>query len=307
MPVIADVEEIISPKPNRLVFGMANGVTKTMGLMLKVLAILGLPEMTFLTERLKRSFHMHHSADAAPRGAMVAPAAISRERTHIVAKGIRNLAVHRKADEFDVKSFLNCAAGARRLVDFKKNEIIFASGDPARNVLFIEKGMVRLSVTSHRGKTIVLTVLDAGKFCGVWCLAGQVRRTATATAMAPTTIRVIPKEEMLRLLGTEPAFSEYFISYLLKRNIQIGQQVIDLLFDPSERRLIRTLLFLAQFGVKHGDDVTISQVPQELLAEMIGSTRTHVNGFMTKLKRLGFVEYNGGRLKIHRTPLISLL
>jgi len=121
--------------------------------------------------------------------------------------------------------------------------------------------------------------------------------------MAPTTIRVIPKEEMLRLLRTEPSFSEYFISYLLKRNMQIGQQVIDLLFDSSERRLIRTLLFLAQFGAKNGDDVTISQVPQELLAEMIGSTRTHVNGFMTKLKRLGFVEYNGGRLKIHRTPL----
>jgi CRP-like cAMP-binding protein len=192
-------------------------------------------------------------------------------------------------------------------VDFQKNEVIFASGDPAGNVLFIEKGMVRLSVTSVRGKTVVVAVLDAGNFFGLWCLAGQVRRTATATAMAPTTVRVIPKEQMLRLLRSEPAFSEYFISFLLKRNIQIGQQVIDLLFDPSERRLIRTLLFLAQFGVKNGDDVTLSRVPQELLAEMIGSTRTHVNGFMTKLKRLGFVEYNGGLLKIHRTPLTTLL
>jgi CRP/FNR family cyclic AMP-dependent transcriptional regulator len=250
---------------------------------------------------------MQNSADAAPRGTMVAPAIISRQRRPVVAKGNRGSIALSKADEFDVQSFLSSAAGAKRLVDFKKNENIFASGDPARNVLFIEKGMVRLSVTSHRGKTVVLTVLDAGKFCGVWCLAGQVRRRATATAMAPTTIRVVPKEEMLRLLGAEPAFSEYFISYLLKRNMQIGQQVIDLLFDPSERRLIRTLLFLAQFGAKNGDDVTISQVPQELLAEMIGSTRTHVNGFMTKLKRLGFVQYNGGRLKIHRTPLMSLL
>jgi CRP-like cAMP-binding protein len=100
--------------------------------------------------------------------------------------------------------------------------------------------------------------------------------------MAPTTVRVIPKELMGRLLRTEPAFSEYFISFLLKRNMQIGQQVIDLLFDPSEKRLIRTLLYLAQFGAKKGDDVTLSRVPQELLAEMIGSTRTHVNGFMTK-------------------------
>jgi len=239
--------------------------------------------------------------------AMAAPAIISRERRPTMAKGIQESTAHSKADSFDVQSFLNFATGAKRFVDFKKNENLFASGDPAANVLFIEKGMVRLSVTSVRGKTVVVTILDAGNFCGIWCLAGQARRTATATAMAPTTVRVIPKELMRRLLRTEPAFSEYFISFLLKRNMQIGQQVIDLLFDPSEKRLIRALLYLAQFGAKHGDDVTISRVPQELLAEMIGSTRTHVNGFMTKLKRLGFVEYSGELLKIHRTPLTSLL
>lgn len=250
---------------------------------------------------------MRTSGREAPGRAMAAPAIISREHRPTMAKGIRDSMTHSKADTFDVQSFLNFAAGARRLVDFRKNQIIFASGDPAGNVLYIEKGMVRLSVTSDRGKTVVLTVLGAGNFFGLWCLAGQVRRTATATAMAATTVRVIPKEQMLRMLRTESAFSEYFISFLLRRNIQIGQQVIDLLFDPSEKRLIRTLLFLAQFGVKNGDDVTLSRVPQELLAEMIGSTRTHVNGFMTKLKRLGFVEYNGGLLKIHRTPLTSLL
>jgi CRP/FNR family transcriptional regulator, cyclic AMP receptor protein len=250
---------------------------------------------------------MHTSGREAPGRAMAAPAIISRERGPAMAKGVRDSMTHSKADTFDVQSFLNFAAGARRLVDFRKNQIIFASGDPAGNVLYIEKGMVRLSVTSDRGKTVVLTVLGAGNFFGLWCLAGQVRRTATATAMAATTVRVIAKEQMLRMLRTEPAFSEYFISFLLRRNIQIGQRVIDLLFDPSEKRLIRTLLFLAQFGVKNGDDVTLSRVPQELLAEMIGSTRTHVNGFMTKLKRLGFVEYNGGMLKIHRTPLTSLL
>ena len=239
--------------------------------------------------------------------AMATPTIISRERRPTMDKGIRESTAQSKADTFDVQSFLNFSAGVRRLVDFKKNEILFASGDPAANVLFIEKGMVRLSVTSVRGKTVVVTILDAGNFCGIWCLAGQARRTATATAMAPTTVRVIPKELMRRLLRTEPAFSEYFISFLLKRNMQIGQQVIDLLFDPSEKRLIRTLLFLAQFGAKQGDDVTLSHVPQELLAEMIGSTRTHVNGFMTKLKRLGFVEYDSGLLKIHRTPLMSLL
>ena len=250
---------------------------------------------------------MRSSGNDVHQRAMLAPAVISRAARPGMATGIRESPAHSKADTFDVQSFLKFVAGARRLVDFQKNEVIFASGDPAGNVLYIEKGMVRLSVTSNRGKTVVVTVLDAGNFFGLWCLAGQVRRTATATAMAPTTVRVIPKEQMLRLLRTEPAFSEFFISFLLKRNIQIGQKVVDLLFDPSEKRLIRTLLFLAQFGVKNGDDVTLARVPQELLAEMIGSTRTHVNGFMTKLKRLGFVEYNGGLLKIHRTPLMSLL
>ena len=208
---------------------------------------------------------------------------------------------------FNIQSFLEKSLASKKMVNFQKNAIIFSAGEPAGNVLFIEKGIVRLSVTSSKGKAAVVAILDAGNFCGIWCLAGQPRRTATATAMAPTTARVISKDEMLRLLRTNPAFSEYFISFLLKRNIQIGQQVIDLLFDPSERRLIRALLFLTQFGERSGDDATLSRIPQELLAEMIGSTRTHVNAFMTKLKRLGFIEYNRGLLRIHRTPLTSLL
>jgi len=208
---------------------------------------------------------------------------------------------------FDVRSFLEKNLTSRKTVNFQKNAVIFSTGDPAANVLFIEKGIVRLSVTSSKGKTAVVAILDAGNFCGIWCLAGQPRRASTATAMAPTTARVIPKDEILRLLRTNPAFSEYFILFLLKRNMQIGQQVIDLLFDPSEKRLIRALLFLAQFGERTGDDTTLSRVPQEMLAEMIGSTRTHVNAFMTKLKRMGFVEYDRGFLRIHRTPLMSLL
>jgi len=223
------------------------------------------------------------------------------------AQAIRESVPTPKPAAFDFRSFLNDFLPSRRLQDFRKNGIIFAAGDPAANVLFIEKGMVRLSVTSRGGKTAVVAVLSEGNFCGIWCLAGQARRTATATAMTPTTVRVIPREQLIRLLHTNPAFSEHFVSYLLKRNMQIGQQVIDLLFDPTEKRLIRTLLFLSQFGEKSGDDATLSRVPQELLAEMIGSTRTHVNGFMSKLKRLGFVEYNRGIMRIHRTPLMSLL
>jgi CRP-like cAMP-binding protein len=207
---------------------------------------------------------------------------------------------------FDVRSFLTFAGLTRKTIEFPKNKIIFATGDIAENVFFIQKGVVKLSVTSGQGKTAVMTLLGAGHFAGVWCLAGQLRRTASATTMTPTTVNVIPKDQMLRLLHTEPDFSDYFITFLLKRNIRFGRQVINLLFDNTEKKLIRALLFLTQFGVEEGDNVNMFRVPQELLGEMIGTSRTHVNTFMTKLKRLGFIEYNGG-LKIHRSPLISLL
>lgn len=211
-----------------------------------------------------------------------------------------------KAGEFDVRSFLSFAGLGRKLVEIPKNKVIFSAGDLAENVLFIHKGAVKLSVTSSHGKTAVMTIVGTGNFVGVWCLAGQLRRTATATTMTPTTVIVIPKDRMLRLLHSEPDFSDYFIAFLLKRNIRFGRQVVNLLFDNTEKKLIRALLFLAQFGVQQGDDVTLFRVPQELLGEMIGTSRTHVNTFMTRLKRLGFIEYNGG-LRIHRTPLISLL
>jgi CRP-like cAMP-binding protein len=211
-----------------------------------------------------------------------------------------------KSTSFDVRAFLSSAGLAKKPLEFTRNKNIFSAGDAAENVLFIHKGMVKLSVTSGEGKTAVMTILGAGNFAGVWCLAGHRRRTATATTMAPTTVYVIPKDQMLRLLRADPDFSDYFISFLLKRNIRFGRQVVNLLFDSTEKKLIRALLFLGQFGVENGDDVTLFRVPQELLGEMIGTSRTHVNTFMTKLKRLGFIEYSGG-LKIHRTPLMSLL
>ena len=213
----------------------------------------------------------------------------------------------KKPDSFDVDSFLNSAVKPNKIVEFKKNSIIFAAGDLAKNVMYIVNGLVKLSVTSDRGKTVVLTILDAGNFFGVWCLAGQARRTATVTTIVATTVRVISKEQMLQLFRTDREFSEYFISFLLKRNMRIAQQMIDSFFDNREKRLIRALLFLSQFGVATGDDVQLSKVPQATLAEMIGSTRTHVNSFMTKLKRIGLVDYDKGLLRIHRTPLMSLL
>lgn len=210
---------------------------------------------------------------------------------------------------FDVESFLDSTGLFRKRLAFQRNEVIFSHGDPAGNVFYIQKGIVKLSVNSHTGKRVVLTVLGPRTFVGVWCLAGQPRRMATATAMESTTLLAIPKGDMLRLLRSDRAFSEYFINFLLARNIRIAQQVVDLLFDNTEKRLIRALLFLAQFGFKNdNEEVIISQVSQEMLGEMIGTSRTHVNGFMRKLKRMRLVEYNHGHgLKIHPTPLLSLL
>jgi CRP/FNR family cyclic AMP-dependent transcriptional regulator len=248
---------------------------------------------------------MPSSSANSPRRSVFSQAIIPIE--HRPSTIIREPVLAGKEATFDPLAFLIANGVGKKILNFEKNEVIFATGETAGYVLYIEKGVVSLSVISDRGKKAVITVLGPGNFLGIWCLAGQVRRTATATALGPTTVRLIPKVQMLQLLRTKPAFSEYFISFLLKRNIQIGQQIIDLFFDPTEKRLIRTLLFLAQFGAKNGDDVTLSRVPQELLAEMIGSTRTHVNGFMAKLKRLGFVRYDGGKLTVHRTPLMSLL
>ena len=248
---------------------------------------------------------MQKSGRGIPAGIAIAAGMISQQGRP--SKAPSDSSHSSRTDSFDVRSFLNKSLPARKYVNFPKNKIIFETGDPAENVLFIEKGLVRLSVTSRMGKIAVLTMLNAGNFVGVWCLAGQALRTATVTAMAPTTASVIPRKQMVHLLKTHRAFSEYFISFLLKRNMQIAQHVVDLLFDATEKRLIRALLFLAQFGETKGDDSTLSMVPQELLAEMIGSTRTHVNAFMTKLKRMGLVEYNRGLLRIHRTPLTSLL
>jgi CRP/FNR family cyclic AMP-dependent transcriptional regulator len=230
-------------------------------------------------------------------------AAVSRARklqTKIAAP------IPAKSSSFDVRTFLGAAGVTKKPLELSRNKNIFVAGDSAENVYFIHQGMVKLSVTSGEGKTAVMTILGAGDFTGVWCLAGHRRRTATAMTMSPTTLYAIPKEQMMRLLRADPDFSNYFISFLLKRNIRFGRQVVNLLFDSTEKKLIRALLFLAQFGVESGDDVSLFRVPQELLGEMIGTSRTHVNTFMTKLKRLGFIEYNGG-LKIHRTLLMSLL
>jgi CRP-like cAMP-binding protein len=183
---------------------------------------------------------------------------------------------------------------------------IFRQGDPATSVLYLETGTVRLSVVSHAGKEAVVAVLDAGHFFGEGCLAGQSQRMATATAMAPTIVLTVEKQEMTRQLHARPAFADRFLTHMLTRNIRIEEDLIDQLFNSSEKRLARTLLLLARYGEPEASHRTLPKVSQEVLAEMVGTTRSRVNFFMNKFRKLGFIDYNG-RLKVNNSLLSVVL
>ena len=170
----------------------------------------------------------------------------------------------------------------------------------------VEKGAVRLSVLSHAGKEAVVAVLDAGHFFGEGCLAGQIHRMATATAMAPSTILVVEKPEMVRQLHAAPAFADRFLTHMLTRNIRIEEDLVDQLFNSTEKRLARTLLLLARYGEPEASHRALPKVSQEVLAEMVGTTRSRVNFFMNKFRKLGFIDYNGG-LKINNSLLSVVL
>jgi CRP/FNR family transcriptional regulator, cyclic AMP receptor protein len=183
---------------------------------------------------------------------------------------------------------------------------IFAQGDPATSVMYVEKGAVRLSVLSHAGKEAVVAVLDAGHFFGEGCLAGQMHRMATATAMAPSTILAVEKPEMVRQLHAVPAFADRFLTHMLTRNIRIEEDLVDQLFNSTEKRLARTLLLLARYGEPEASHRALPKVSQEVLAEMVGTTRSRVNFFMNKFRKLGFIDYNGA-LKINNSLLSVVL
>ena len=185
---------------------------------------------------------------------------------------------------------------------YKAGARVFAQGDLATSVMFIEQGTVRLSVVSHAGKEAVVAILEAGHFFGEGCLAGQPRRMATARAIAPSTIVMVQKDEMVRQLHHQPTFADRFLKHMLTRNIRIEEDLIDQLFNSSEKRLARTLLLLARYGEPDVSHRTLPKVSQETLAEMIGTTRSRVNFFMNKFRRLGLIEYNGG-LKINNSLL----
>ena len=191
-------------------------------------------------------------------------------------------------------------------VTYDAGATIFSQGHSATTIMYLEHGAVRLSVVSHQGKEAVIAILDAGHFFGEGCLAGQSHRMATALAMEPCTIITVEKEEMMRQLQAKPVFAERFLTHMLTRNIRIEEDLIDQLFNSSEKRLARTLLLLARYGEPGASHRTLPKVSQETLAEMVGTTRSRVNFFMNKFRKLGFIEYNGG-LKINNSLLSVVL
>ena len=191
-------------------------------------------------------------------------------------------------------------------VEYEPTGQIFAQGDPATSVMYIEKGAVRLSVLSHAGKEAVVALLEVGHFFGEGCLAGQSQRMATATAIAASTILAVEKPEMVRQLHAAPAFSDRFLTHMLTRNIRIEEDLVDQLFNSTEKRLARTLLLLARYGQPEVSHRALPKVSQEVLAEMVGTTRSRVNFFMNKFRKLGFIDYNGN-LKINNSLLSVVL
>jgi CRP/FNR family cyclic AMP-dependent transcriptional regulator len=213
----------------------------------------------------------------------------------------------RRRTPFDPKSFLAKIGDGRTISKLRRNEILFTQGDPADAVFYIQRGKVKLTVVSDRGKEAVVAILGAGEFCGEGCLAGQPRRIATVTTMTECMVMRLQKASIIGTLRDEPAFSELFISHLLARTIRVEADLVDHLFNSSEKRLARLLLLLANFGKEGRHEPIIAKISQETLAEMIGTTRSRVSFFMNRFRRLGFVDYNGGDLEVNSALLNVIL
>jgi CRP/FNR family cyclic AMP-dependent transcriptional regulator len=209
-------------------------------------------------------------------------------------------------DAFDPRAFLGLIGAGKTIERYAKNQKIYAQGDIADTILFIQKGKVKITVLSEHGKEAVVGIFAEGQFFGEACLEGEALRTATSQAMEDCLITSITKSAMLAILGKEPKFSAFFIAYLLSRNSRIEDDLIDQLFNSSERRLARLLLLLANFGGAHGAEPLPITLSQETLAEMIGTTRSRVSFFMNKFRKQGFIDYNG-KIEVHASLLDAVL
>jgi CRP/FNR family cyclic AMP-dependent transcriptional regulator len=212
----------------------------------------------------------------------------------------------RRRHSFDSRMFLETEGAGRTISRYGKDNEIFAQGDAADAVFYVQKGRVKLTVVSKQGKEVIVAILGPAEFCGEACLNGQPRRMATAAAMTESVIMRLEKVAMIRVLSEEPAFSNMFIAHLLARTLRVEEDLIDQLFNSSEKRLARALLLLARYGKEDQAQGVIPRVSQEMLAEMIGTTRSRVNLFMNKFRKLGFITYNGG-LQINASLLSVVL
>ena len=226
-------------------------------------------------------------------------------RTIARSGNIKSKTKLKKKLAFDAQAFLDSAGVAKKVNAFKKAELVYSQGDAAQSVMYIQEGGVKLTVVNELGKEAVVAILGPGDFFGEGCLAGQSVRIGTATTITPGTVLVIEKNQMFKVLHEQHALSDRFITFMLARNIRIEEDLVDQLFNSSEKRLARTLLLLARYGQEDQPHGVLPKMSQETLAEMIGTTRPRVNFFMNKFRKLGFIKYNGG-LQIN-TSLLSVV
>lgn len=218
----------------------------------------------------------------------------------------RNTAKASRVAKFNPAAFLETAANGRIVVTHPKKRIVFSQGDDADDVIYIKKGKIKVTVISQHGKEAVVALLGADEFLGEGCLIGQPKRLATATTMTECVIMRVEKAEILRVLQDEPAFSKMFISHILARNARVEEDLVDQLFNSTEKRLARLLLLLANFGKEGRPEPIVAKITQETIAEMIGTTRSRVSHFMNKFREMGFIEYNG-HLEVNSSLLSVVL
>ena len=212
----------------------------------------------------------------------------------------------KKKSDFDAQVFLESVGASRKVAEFRRRQTIFSQGDAADSVLYVQRGGVKFTVVNESGKEAVIAIFGPGDFFGEGGMAGQTLRIGTATAIVPATVLVIEKDEMIRVLHAEHELSDRFITHMLARNIRVEADLVDQLFNSTEKRLARTLLLLARYGREGQPERVLQKVSQETLAEIVGTTRTRVNLFMNKFRKLGFIEYNG-EIKINKSLLSVVL